>query len=158
LPLLDDLPDDEIPAALPPLTLQEQVAEDYHAAGLSLRGHPLQFIRALLEQRGVVAAADLAHLPADRRYKVAGLVLLRQRPGTAKGITFVTIEDETGPTNLIIRQDVWERYRRVASRASAFIVHGHLQRAEGVIHLLVDRLEDLTKSMGKIESRSRDFR
>jgi len=158
LPLFDDLPDDEIPAALPALTLQDQVAGDYQAASLSLRGHPLQFIRELLEQRGVVAAGDLANLPADLRYKVAGLVLLRQRPGTAKGITFVTIEDETGPANLIIRQEVWERYRRVASRASAFIAHGHRQRAEGVIHLLVERLEDLTKAMGTVESRSRDFR
>jgi error-prone DNA polymerase len=158
LPLFDDVPDDEIPITLPPLTLPEQIVGDYHTAGLSLRGHPLQFLRALLEQRGVVVAADLAHLPADRRYKVAGVVLLRQRPGTAKEITFVTIEDETGPTNLIVRKEVWERYRRVASRASALVAHGRLQRVEGVIHLLVDRLEDLTQSMGNIESRSRDFR
>ena len=83
---------------------------------------------------------------------------LRQRPGTAKGITFVTIEDETGPANLIIRQEVWERYRRVASGANAIVAHGSLQRVEGVIHLLVDRLQDLRRILGDIASRSRDFR
>ena len=84
-------------------------------------------------------------------------MLLRQRPGTAKGITFVTIEDETGPANLIIRQEVWERYRRVAGGATAMIAHGHLQRVESVIHLLVDRMEDLTRILGRVEARSRDF-
>ncbi|MFO1094224.1 MAG: error-prone DNA polymerase, partial [Planctomycetaceae bacterium] len=158
LPLFQDLPDEDIPAALPALTLREQVADDYHSAGLSLRGHPLQFVRPRLERRGIVAACDLAHLPADRHYKVAGLVLLRQRPGTAKGITFVTIEDETGPANLIIRQEIWERYRRIASTATAFVAHGHLQRAEGVIHLLVDRLQDLTRLLSDVDARSRDFR
>ena len=158
LPLFDNLPDDEPPADLPPLTLQDQVAGDYRSAGLSLRGHPLQFVRSQLEQRGIVAAADLAHLPVDRRYRVAGLVLLRQRPGTAKGITFVTIEDETGPANLIIRQEVWERYRRVAAGATAIIAHGSLQRVESVIHLLVDRLQDLRRILGDVPTRSRDFR
>ncbi|MBL8849730.1 MAG: error-prone DNA polymerase, partial [Planctomycetaceae bacterium] len=155
--LFDNLPDEEIPAALPPITLWDQVAGDYRAAGLSLRGHPLQFLRTQLEQRGIVAAADLAHLPVDRRYRVAGLVLLRQRPGTARGITFVTIEDESGPANLIIRQEVWERHRDVASRSSAIIAHGSLQRVEGVIHLLVDRLQDLSRLLGGVDSRSRDF-
>ena len=158
LPLFDDLPDDEVPAGLPSLTLREQVADDYRSAGVSLRGHPLQFLRTQLERRGIMATADLARLPADRRYRVAGLVLLRQRPGTAKGITFVTIEDETGAANLIIRQNVWERHRRIASTAMAFVAHGRLQRAEGVIHLLVDRLEDLTTLIRDMQSRSRDFR
>lgn len=158
LPLFDDLPDEELPRELPPLTLRDQVAGDYQSSGLSLRGHPLQFLRDRLIQRGIVATIDLTHLPTDRRYKVAGLVLLRQRPATAKGITFVTIEDETGPANLIIRQGVWERHRRVASRASALIAHGHLQRADGVIHLLVDRLEDLTAMLESIASQSRNFR
>jgi len=158
LPLFDNLADEEPPAALPPLTLQDQVAGDYRTAGMSLRGHPLQFVREQLERRGIVAASDLAQLPVDRRYRVAGLVLLRQRPGTAKGITFVTIEDETGPANLIIRQEVWERHRRVASSANAIVAHGALQRVEGVIHLLVDRLQDLRRILGDVDIRSRDFR
>ena len=157
LALFEDLPDEEIPAALPALSLQDQVAGDYRSAGLSLRGHPLQFVRDQLERRGIVATADLASLPDDRRYRVAGLVLLRQRPGTAKGITFVTIEDETGPANLIIRQEVWERYRRVAAGATAIVAHGRLQRADSVIHLLVERLEDLGRLLGDVRNRSRDF-
>jgi error-prone DNA polymerase len=122
-----------------------------------LRGHPLQFVRAKLDRMGIVPSQQLATLPVDRRYKVAGLVLLRQRPGTAKGITFVTIEDETGPANLIIRQEVWERYRRVAGGATAMIAHGRLQRVDAVIHLLVDRMQDLGRLLGQIDSRSRDF-
>ncbi len=82
----------------------------------------------------------LKELKADRRYRVAGLVLSRQRPGTAKGITFMTFEDETGTTNLIVRPQVWERFRRVARQARALIATGLLQKQEGVIHLIVDRL------------------
>jgi error-prone DNA polymerase len=157
LRLFDQLPDDEPAAALPAMSEFDEVAADYNAAGLSLRGHLFQFLRHRLEERRIVAAAELADLPADRRYKVAGLVLLRQRPGTAKGITFMTIEDETGPANLIVRQDIWDRYHQVAASAQAIIAHGQLQRSEGVIHLLVDRLEDLTAELADVRSRSRDF-
>ncbi len=92
-----------------------------------------------------------------RRYRVAGLVLVRQRPGTAKGITFMTIEDETGTANLIVRPQVWERYRRVGRLASAIIASGLLQRQDGVIHLIVDRLEDVTSRLPDLGHVSRDF-
>ncbi len=158
LPLFDDDEPAEEPAdGLPPMTPQEEVVADYQSAGLSLRGHPLQFLRPMLEELQVVPACDLARLPVDRRYRVAGLVLLRQRPGTAKGITFVTLEDETGPANLIIRQEVWERYRAAAAGASAMIAHGRLQRVGQVIHLLVDRVENLTHLLEDVSPRSRDF-
>ena len=84
--------------------------------------------------------------------------MLRQRPSTAKGITFVTLEDESGTANLIIRQEVWERHRRVAARASAMIAYGVLQRQNEVIHLLVNRLQDLAEFLAPVEIRSRDFR
>ena len=158
LPLLDDVADDEPPVSLPEMTLQEQVIADYLSNGASLRGHPLQFIRPVLARQRVVESRELSRLPVDCRYRVAGLVLLRQRPGTAKGITFVTIEDEFGTTNLIIRQDVWERFRAVAAGASAVIAHGLLQRQNSVIHLLVDRLDDLSALLADTASRSRDFR
>ena len=119
LPLFHNTDQPEPVPPLPPMSLRDEVAGDYRTAGLSLRGHPLQFVREKLDRMGIVPAQQLATLPVDRRYKVAGLVLLRQRPGTAKGITFVTIEDETGPANLIIRQEVWERYRRIAGGATA---------------------------------------
>jgi error-prone DNA polymerase len=158
LPLFDGATTEEPAVNLPPLSQREQVVADYQTAGLSLRGHPIQFIRPLLDELNVIPSSELSHLPVDRRYRVAGLVLLRQRPSTAKGITFVTLEDETGTANLIIRQDVWERYRLIASRAGAMIVHGHLQRLDEVIHLLVDRMEDLSRRLEGVESRSRDFR
>lgn len=90
-------------------------------------------------------------------YRVAGLVLVRQRPATAKGITFMTLEDETGSVNLIVRPPVWERYSRAARHAAALIASGRLQAQDGVIHLIVDRLEDVTDKVPSLGRMSRDF-
>jgi error-prone DNA polymerase len=155
-PLLANLPD-EPPPPLPLLSPAQEVIHDYHAQGLSLRGHPLGPLREFLQSQQVVTAAELETLEPDRRYKVGGLVLLRQRPGTAKGITFVTLEDETGTVNLIIRPQVWTRHRRVAHQARALIATGLLQRQDGVIHVIVGRLEDLTTTLPKLGHISRDF-
>ena len=84
-------------------------------------------------------------------------MLVRQRPSTAKGITFVTLEDETGMANLIMRQDVWQRFYRVARTAAGLIAHGRLQRQGEVIHVLVTKLEDLSDSLRGLKSQSRDF-
>jgi error-prone DNA polymerase len=157
LPLFDAL-DDEPSVALPALSRAEEVIQDYRACGLSLRDHPFRFLRPQLERRGVIPSAYLATCEVDRRYKVAGLVLLRQRPDTAKGITFMTLEDETGLTNLIVQQPVWERFHRIARRAVGIQVTGLLQRQEGVIHLLVDHMDDLTPLVAGIADRSRNFR
>jgi error-prone DNA polymerase len=135
----------------------EEVIHDYHAQGLSLRGHPLAALRPFLDKSHVVSASALETLQANRRYRVAGLVLVRQRPGTAKGITFITLEDETGSANLIVRPKVWERYRRVGRQARALIATGLLQRQDGVIHLIVDRLEDVTTRLPDLGHVSRDF-
>jgi error-prone DNA polymerase len=156
-PLYDQLPDDDV-SPLPPLSEPQEIVQDYQATGLSLRGHPFARLRQQLTKTGVVTTAALATLEPDRRYRVAGLVLLRQRPGTAKGITFMTLEDETGVTNLIVRPEVWERFRQVARGAGAMIASGRLQRQEGVIHLLVDQMQDLTETMRKVRHASRDFR
>uniref|UniRef100_A0A7C2NV90 Error-prone DNA polymerase n=1 Tax=Schlesneria paludicola TaxID=360056 RepID=A0A7C2NV90_9PLAN len=150
--------EEDLPAALPELLPPEEVVHDYLTTGLSLRGHPFTPLRPQLQAARVVPACELATLESDRRYRVAGLVLLRQRPGTAKGITFMTLEDETGQANLIVRPEVWERFRRVARGAGALIATGFLQRQEGVIHLLVDRLQDLSSAVSPVGSVSRDFR
>jgi error-prone DNA polymerase len=100
----------------------------------------------------------LAILPVDRRVKVAGLTLMRQRPGTASGITFVTLEDETGFANLIVRPEIWERYHQAARTATAMLAHGRLQRQDKVIHVLVTRLDDLSEMLTDLDPRSRDFR
>ena len=103
------LPPSVVP--LPPMSPAEEVLADYRAAGLSLRAHPLEFLRAALTGRGVATAQSLQTWPDGKPVCVAGIVLVRQRPGTAKGITFVTLEDETGTANLIVRPAVWRRYR-----------------------------------------------
>ncbi|HKA08245.1 MAG TPA: error-prone DNA polymerase [Gemmataceae bacterium] len=148
---------DEAAVSLPPLTPLEEVLADYWSAGLTLRQHPISFFRRELESLGIAPAERLFVLDNDRRVIVAGVVLLRQRPSTAKGITFVTLEDETGTVNLIVRMEVWEKYRRVARTAVTMIAHGLLQKEGEVIHVLVSRLEDMSAKLADLAVRSRDF-
>ncbi len=158
LPLFDTLaaePDRAVP--LPPMSPAQEVLADYRTAGLSLRAHPMTFLRDRLEQEGVARAEALKTWPNGRPVRVAGIVLVRQRPGTAKGITFVTLEDETGQANLIIRPDVWQRWRAAAIGAHIMLAHGRLQRAGLVIHVLCTKLEDLSPHLRELTSQSRDF-
>jgi error-prone DNA polymerase len=156
-PLFKDLEDQEPPLELPAMDGQLEVFADYRTTGLSLKAHPMSFFRPQLEALRIASAAKLGELKDGRFVRVAGLVLVRQRPGTAKGITFVTIEDETGTSNLIIRMDVWERFYHVARTAPAFIASGRLQNQQGVVHVLVSRLENLSDAISDLRSRSRDF-
>ncbi|MCH2182266.1 MAG: error-prone DNA polymerase [Mariniblastus sp.] len=158
-PLFDtlDATDDAI-ASLPRLTPEQQVAEDYRTVGLSLKAHPLSFHRELLDQLKITTAGDLNSRTHNRHLRVAGMVILRQRPSTAKGITFVTIEDETGTANLVVRQTIWERYYQVARRSPAWIAHGKLEKKKGVIHVVVNRIEDLSSRLQDHNIQSRDFR
>ncbi len=159
LPLFAGLTDEEDPPpSLSPLSSPQEVVLDYQSKGLSLRGHPVGELRETLNGLDVVPTARLRELAPDRRYRVAGLVLSRQRPETAKGITFMTLEDETGTANLIIRPRVWGRFRRVANGGGALIATGMLQSQEGVINLIVDSLDDLTGRLPELDHRSRDFR
>jgi error-prone DNA polymerase len=157
-PLFAETETSEPEPKLDAMSAFEQVVADYGSVGLSLRDHPVRFLRPLLEQRSVVPASELTALGTGRWVTVAGLVLLRQRPSTAKGITFVTLEDETGVANLIVRPDVWERYHRAAKSATVMLAHGRLQNEAGVIHVLVAKLEDLSRMLSTVEARSRDFR
>ena len=157
-PLFESISDEEADPGLPPMTPVQEVVADYQTAGLSLRGHPLSFLRPQLDRRRVVRSADLLLLEPERKYRVAGLVLLRQRPSTAKGITFMTLEDETGTTNLVVHVNVWERFRLIARGATALLAHGILQRQNDVVHLVVDKMEDLTDILGEHQNASRDFR
>jgi error-prone DNA polymerase len=145
-------------ADLPDMNLQEEVHADYRATTLSLRPHPLSFHRRDLNLLGVTSAADLLHTPNGRQVKIAGLVLLRQRPSTAKGITFVTLEDETGTANLLVHQNTWERFRRITRHSPAWIAHGRLESKETVIHVIVNRVEDLSQRLVALRTKSRDFR
>ena len=156
LPLWSE--EDEPPLELPPLSPVEEVVADYQTAGLSLRNHPLSFLRGQLDERRVVPAAALVRLRDGRRVRVAGLVLLRQRPSSASGVTFVTLEDETGQANLVVYPGTWQRFHAVASRASVLLASGRLERQESIVHVLVERLEDAGHLLAELRTRSRDFR
>ncbi len=143
---------------LPPLSRQQQVFADYATSGLSLRDHPLAFYREKLHHLGATTATGLVQLRHGSRVTVAGLVLMRQRPGTAKGITFVTLEDETGSINLIVHLRTWQRYELTARRATAMLVTGRLERQGIVIHVIAREIQDLQAEMEGLEHRSRDFR
>jgi error-prone DNA polymerase len=154
---LVDVVDEAEAPVLPSMPLAAQVHSDYHSVGLSLKGHPLGFVRHELDRLKVVTSSRLAELPDKARVRVAGLVLVRQQPGTAKGTVFVTLEDETGVVNLIVWPDVWKRHHRAANQASTMLATGRLQHAEGVTHVVATRLEDLTSILPAIRPHSRDF-
>jgi error-prone DNA polymerase len=138
--------------ALTPLTEGREVVEDYRAVQLSLRAHPLAFLRAELGRLGIVPAAALATLKDGDKVRVAGIVLVRQRPG-AGNVTFMTLEDETGIANAIVWQRIFERQRRIILSAAMVAIHGTLQREGKVIHIVTDRLEDLTPLLHQIGER-----
>ncbi|EAQ81731.1 DNA polymerase III alpha subunit [Blastopirellula marina DSM 3645] len=157
--LFDDLePDAEPPVWLPAMLPEEEVHADYRTTGLSLRAHPLSFHRERLTMLGVTSAAALAAIANNAAVKVAGIVLLRQRPSTAKGITFVTLEDETGVANLVIHQATWDRFRQITRHSQAWIVHGKVEAKDRVIHVLVRRVEDMSARLTALQVKSRDFR
>ena len=146
LPLLArvTMPELEPDAHLPPMPLGQQVVEDYRHLHLSLKAHPVSFLRAEFDARGILRHERLAHIPSGRRVTVAGLVLVRQRPGTAKGVIFVTLEDETGIANIIVWPKVFEAFRPIVLGARLISVTGKLQNASNVIHVVADEVEDLT--------------
>ena len=161
LPLFKDLEGpvaDEADPNLPMMSDQDSVVQDYATAGLSLKQHPVSFLREQLTVLRAISSAGLAEHAPDRRVKVAGLVLMRQRPQTAAGITFMTLEDETGVANLVIYPNVWQRFRQTARFATVLMASGRLQREGDVIHVVCDRLDDVSEMLERLESRSRDFR
>jgi error-prone DNA polymerase len=158
-PLFAELEPPELaPPGLPQMEEEEHVYADYQTAGLTLRAHPLSFYRHELDTFDIVPAEKLRTWPHNRPVSVAGLVLVRQRPSTAKGITFVTLEDETGTSNLVIHPHIWQRFYKAARTASALAAHGRLERKDEVIHVVVERLDDLTEKLRNPPGRSRDFR
>ncbi|WP_437221928.1 error-prone DNA polymerase [Planctomicrobium sp. SH661] len=156
-PLFESENSEELVPPLPTLAPQEEVTADYQTTGLTLRSHPVSFLREELASLGITPADQLLVGNPDRPVKVAGLVLLRQRPSTAKGITFVTLEDETGHVNLIVYQNIWDQYRQAAVSSSLMIATGQLQRHHGVIHVVVRRLDNGSQLLHGVRVKSRDF-
>jgi len=132
------------PVALPAMAPGEEVAQDYAALRLSLKAHPLALLRTRLAIEGVLPHARLAATANGRRVAVAGLVLIRQRPGTASGVIFMTLEDETGVANVVVWPSVFERFRREVLTARLLRVHGPVQREGNVVHVIAERMTDLT--------------
>jgi len=128
------------------MPLSEHVVSDYQTTRLSLKAHPMCFLRDHYAGQGFVTADRLGQIRDGKRLAIAGLVLIRQRPGSAKGVCFITLEDETGIANLVIWPDVFEKQRRIVMGARLMAVRGIVQKDadNGVIHVVARRLEDDT--------------
>jgi error-prone DNA polymerase len=142
---------------LPPMPLPQEVLTDYATIGLSLKKHPVALIRDQLNAMRIATAAQLQQAPAGRWIKVAGLVLIRQRPGTANGIVFETLEDETGVANLILRPDIFDRHPAAARHAWLLQADGYVERQGQVVHVMAKRLHDLSHLLDNYRHKSRDF-
>ncbi len=142
--------------ALPPMRLSEHVAEDYRTTGLSLKAHPCAFFRRALSRKGALPAVQLRAAGDGRRVRTAGLVLNRQRPGTAKNVMFATLEDETGVANLVIWDRLFQAERRILMTSGFLFVEGRLQIAHDVVHLVVERVADLTPHLAKLRTGGED--
>jgi error-prone DNA polymerase len=140
---------------LPGMTDVEMAVADVWASGVSADVYPTVFVREGLDANGVLRVGDVIAHESDRRVRVAGVVTHRQRPGTAKGVTFLSLEDETGFLNVICSQTVWKRYQAVARRSPALVIRGMIERADGATNLVAEHIAPLSL---KVPSKSRDFR
>ncbi len=158
--LLQGVPVREDALAFNPAQESEEVVLDYTATGLSLRSHPVAFLRTELAARKLLSAAHMRDLPHGRLVRTCGLVTMRQQPQTAKGVVFVTLEDETGSTNVIVWKSLKDKQRPELLRARLLAVYGIWQRDSGsdVCHLVAKRLVDMTPMLGTLAAQSRDFR
>jgi error-prone DNA polymerase len=134
-------PQPEVGSPLPPMTAHDRLRADYGGTGLTIGPHPMALRREELALRGIVRASDLPRTRDGRRVRVAGMVITRQRPGTAKGFVFLTLEDETGISNVIIRPDLFDRERMTVVQQPFLVVDGVLQNQEGVLSVRAERVE-----------------
>jgi len=134
---------DEKARPLPLMPLPEQVVADYQTIRLSLKGHPMEFLRPMFEKERVVACEGVCHANDKKRVRCVGVVLVRQRPGSAKGVVFMTLEDETGIANIVVWPKVMERFRKEVMGARLILVEGYIQSSpEQVTHLVAQRIFD----------------
>ena len=147
----------EAPVALPVPSVAEDLQADYATIGTTLGPHPLELLRPQLQARRCRSSRDLATIEHGRYIRVAGLAIGRQRPGTATGVIFVTLEDEFGMVNVIVWADLGERQRKELIGSRLLEIHGRLETKEGVTHLIAGRLVDLTPMLTGLDVRSRDF-
>jgi error-prone DNA polymerase len=151
-PLLKGVGTREAQVQLPFMSDPQEVVEDYRTTSLSLRAHPVSFFRETLARMAVVPALALKTARNGRRLATGGIVLVRQRPGTAKGVVFLTLEDETGVANIVVWKDVFEKHRNLIMTASFLVVHGQVQSAHEVVHLVAERFTDLSPRLLELKS------
>ncbi|MDR6894886.1 error-prone DNA polymerase [Bosea sp. BE109] len=151
----DETPEPSV--ALRPMATGGDVVEDYRHVGLSLRDHPVSFLRDDLRRRGIVSCQTAMDARDARWLEAAGIVLVRQRPGSAKGVMFITLEDESGIANLVVWPKVFERFRRTILAAGMIAVRGRIQREGEVVHLVAQRLTDLSADLAAVGKRDQPF-
>ncbi|WP_421477448.1 error-prone DNA polymerase [Agrobacterium tumefaciens] len=153
--VVDELSEPSI--ALRPMTDGGEVVQDYGHVGLTLREHPMSFLRRDLSRRRIVSCAEAVRVRDGTWLETAGLVLVRQRPGSAKGVIFMTLEDETGIANAVLWVKTFEKYRRVVLSAGMVGIYGKIQREGEVVHLVAHRLTDLSEALASVGERNHPF-
>jgi error-prone DNA polymerase len=156
-PLLAGGSFDETHPDLPAPTEGQDIVADYRTLSLTLRRHPLALLRNQLRKRRLLTSAEIANTPHGRLVRTAGIVIGRQRPDTASGVVFVTLEDETGATNVIVWRDLGDRQRRELLGSRLMAVYGNVEREGAVVHVIAGRLVDLSPMLGALSTKSRDF-
>jgi len=151
-PLLNGIFDEDECSPLQRMTDEERLVADFHGSGLTAGRHPMAYCRAAMEAQKIKRASELEHLPDGEYTRVAGCVIVRQRPGTAKGFVFLSIEDETGIANVIIKPDLYERYRLVINREKFLRVDGVLQNQDKVVSIKASRIMPINVSAAQTES------
>jgi error-prone DNA polymerase len=140
-------------AQLPDMALSEHVIADYQTLRLSLKGHPMEFLRDLMRTERVLTCVAATALPDGAPARVAGVVLVRQRPGTAAGVVFMTIEDETGIANVVVWPKILERFRKELMGARLMLVEGRIQRSpEDIVHVIAERLIDRSGELSRLSA------
>ncbi|MFB2608234.1 OB-fold nucleic acid binding domain-containing protein, partial [Rhizobium phaseoli] len=140
------------------MTEGHNVVQDYGHVGLTLRDHPITFLRRDLQKRNIVTCSEAMNARDGRWLMAAGLVLVRQMPGSAKGVMFITIEDETGPANIVVWPSLFEKRRRIVLGSSMMAINGRIQREGEVVHLVAQMLFDLSGALSGLADRDSEFK
>jgi error-prone DNA polymerase len=154
-PLLSEMPEQDEESPLARMTVDERLAADFHGTGVTVGPHPMAYHREALSRMGIVCSKDLQNLKDGRKTRIAGCVIARQRPGTAKGFVFLSLEDETGISNAIVTPAVYEQYRRVVTYGKFLLIEGKLQNQENVVSVKADVVRPL--EISEMDVRSHDF-
>ncbi len=154
-PLLEELPEPDTPSPLQPMNHEERLVADFHGTGMTVGPHPVAYRRAWLTAMGIRRASELRDIPSGKRLRIGGCVITRQRPGTAKGFVFVSLEDETGVANAIITPDLFHQNRLLLASEKFLAIEGILQNQDNVISVKAERV--LPLFVTKAETVSHDF-